>query len=98
VIDFLEWVDVQHMRKNQYEEHLFRCEDDRFDLDMCIQSNMSAIRAMSQLEAQLAELDHDDKLVFRIPEGALTGIHLRAIQRIYGVALHHPFPPMDGHD
>ena len=25
---------LQHMRKNQYEEALFRCEDDRYELDM----------------------------------------------------------------
>lgn len=32
------------MRKNQYEEALFRCEDDRYELDMAIEQNMSAIR------------------------------------------------------
>ena len=39
----------QHMRKNQYEEALFRCEDDRFELDMTIESNSSAIRAITPL-------------------------------------------------
>ena len=37
------------MRKNQYEEALFRCEDDRFELDMVIESNSSAIRAITPL-------------------------------------------------
>jgi paired amphipathic helix protein Sin3a len=32
------------MRKNQYEEALFRCEDDRFELDMCIETNSSTLR------------------------------------------------------
>ena len=40
---------VQHMRKNQYEEALFRCEDDRFELDMVIERNASAMRAMAPL-------------------------------------------------
>lgn len=75
------------MRKNQYEEHLFRCEDDRFDLDMCIQCNASAMRAMAPLEAVLAHMDQEDRQTYRIPEGALTAIHLRAIQRIYGAGL-----------
>jgi hypothetical protein len=35
---------VQLMRKNQYEEALFRCEDDRFELDMCIETNASTLR------------------------------------------------------
>ena len=40
---------AQHMRKNQYEEALFRCEDDRFELDMVIESNASAIRHITPL-------------------------------------------------
>ncbi len=32
------------MRKNQYEEALFRCEDDRYDFEMCIEQNKSAMR------------------------------------------------------
>jgi hypothetical protein len=40
---------AQHMRKNQYEEALFRCEDDRFELDMVIEANASAIRAITPL-------------------------------------------------
>ena len=37
------------MRKNQYEEALFRCEDDRFELDMVIERNTSTMRAMGPL-------------------------------------------------
>ena len=40
---------VQHMRKNQYEEALFRCEDDRFELDMVIERNTSTMRTMGPL-------------------------------------------------
>ncbi|KAF5839292.1 hypothetical protein DUNSADRAFT_1165 [Dunaliella salina] len=32
------------MRKNQYEEALFRCEDDRYEFEMCIEQNRSAMR------------------------------------------------------
>jgi hypothetical protein len=34
----------KHMRKNQYEEELFKCEDQRFELDMVIETNKAAIR------------------------------------------------------
>jgi len=37
---------VQHYRKNQYEEALFRAEDDHFELDMIIDQNASAIKAL----------------------------------------------------
>ena len=36
-------------RKNQYEESLFKCEDDRFELDMLIETNASTIRAIEPL-------------------------------------------------
>ena len=41
------------MRKNQYEEALFRVEDDRFELDMMIETNASAMRTMANLARQL---------------------------------------------
>jgi histone deacetylase complex regulatory component SIN3 len=39
---------VQHMRKNQYEEHLVSCEDGRFELDMCIECNCSGCHCYFQ--------------------------------------------------
>lgn len=44
---------VQLMRKNQYEEALFRCEDDRFELDMCIETNASTLRKYHPLFGSL---------------------------------------------
>ena len=35
----------KHYRKNQYEEALFRAEDDHFELDMVIDQNYSAMKA-----------------------------------------------------
>jgi hypothetical protein len=36
----------KHMRRNQYEEALFRCEDERFEIDMVIDSNTATIRVI----------------------------------------------------
>lgn len=80
-------VAAQHMRKNQYEEALFRCEDDRFELDMVIESNASAVRAITPLVQQLSELPPDEKATWRPPPNSLTPIHYRAIQKIYGKPL-----------
>ena len=41
------------MRKNQYEEALFRVEDDRFELDMMIETNSSTLRHLAKLTAEL---------------------------------------------
>ncbi len=58
---------LQHMRKNVYEEQLFRSEDERFELDMVIECGASAIRAMAPLAAQLAPLTPDVKANWRLP-------------------------------
>ena len=78
---------VQHMRKNQYEEALFRCEDDRFDLDMHIETNASAKAALQPINDQLMHMDIEDRTNFRIEDTPLTPIHYTAIRRIYG-AIH----------
>lgn len=43
----------RHMRKNQYEEVLFRCEDMRFEIDMCIDSNATTMQRLSKIYDEL---------------------------------------------
>lgn len=78
---------LQHMRKNQYEEALFRCEDDRYELDMAIEQNASAIRAAKPLCEEILKMAPEDKQTYRVPENALTPIHYRIIGKIYGELL-----------
>eukprot|EP00826_Nyctotherus_ovalis_P057365 TRINITY_DN7838_c0_g5_i2.p2 TRINITY_DN7838_c0_g5~~TRINITY_DN7838_c0_g5_i2.p2 ORF type:complete len:315 (+),score=33.86 TRINITY_DN7838_c0_g5_i2:104-1048(+) len=42
-------VSFQVMRKNQYEEHLFNCEDERFELDMAINSYDASIQLLEEV-------------------------------------------------
>ena len=56
------------MRKNQYEEALFRCEDDRFELDMVIENGTSAIRALRPLATILASLPPEAKAHWKLPQ------------------------------
>ena len=72
------------MRKNQYEEALFRAEDDRFELDMVIECVTSTIQRLQPLAEQLEALGPEEKTNFRIPEAALGPIHYRSISKIYG--------------
>ena len=44
------------MRKNQYEEALFRCEDDRMEIDMVLETNKSAIEALEKVHKEIAEM------------------------------------------
>ncbi|KAL0385641.1 UNVERIFIED_CONTAM: Paired amphipathic helix protein Sin3-like 3 [Sesamum radiatum] len=73
----------KHMRKNQYEESLFRCEDDRFELDMLLESvNATAKRVEELLDSMNAHTNKTDS-PFCI-EDHLTALNLRCIERLYG--------------
>lgn len=73
----------KHMRKNQYEESLFRCEDDRFELDMLLESvNVSTKRVEELLEKINNNTIKTDSPI-RI-EDHFTALNLRCIERLYG--------------
>ncbi|KAK9806462.1 hypothetical protein WJX73_010057 [Symbiochloris irregularis] len=75
----------KHMRKNQYEEALFRCEDDRFELDMAIERNASTIRALQPLVEAIQALPEgsDERVSYRPPPQAISPIHMRSIVSLY---------------
>lgn len=70
-------------RKNQYEEALFRCEDDRFELDMVIETNAAALRALLPVAAAIEALSIDDRAAFKLGMTALSPVHTRAVERVY---------------
>ncbi|XP_057509784.1 paired amphipathic helix protein Sin3-like 4 [Actinidia eriantha] len=72
----------KHMRKNQYEESLFQCEDDRFELDMLLESvNVTTKRVEELLDKINANTIKTDSLL-RI-EDHFTALNLRCIERLY---------------
>ncbi|XP_010453632.1 PREDICTED: paired amphipathic helix protein Sin3-like 2 [Camelina sativa] len=73
----------KHMRRNQYEESLFRCEDDRFELDMLLESVGSAAKSTEELLNIIIEKKISFEGSFRI-EDHLTALNLRCIERLYG--------------
>ncbi len=73
------------MRKNQYEEALFRAEDDRFELDMVIECGASTIQRLQPLAEKLLALEPDERANFRIPDGVMGPVHYRSVQKIYGM-------------
>ncbi|KAL4362985.1 hypothetical protein GQ457_04G006650 [Hibiscus cannabinus] len=73
----------KHMRKNQYEESLFRCEDDRFELDMLLES----VNATTKRVEELLEKINSNIIKMDTPiriEEHLTALNLRCIERLYG--------------
>ncbi|GJQ13517.1 hypothetical protein GpartN1_g5308.t1 [Galdieria partita] len=74
----------KHMRKNQYEDNLFRCEDDRYELDMVIETNAATIAKLEPIAAAVQQMTLEQRSRYALAEGILSPIHLKAIERIYG--------------
>ncbi|CAH8253403.1 unnamed protein product [Arabidopsis lyrata] len=72
-----------HMRKNQYEESLFKCEDDRFELDMLLESVNSTTKHVEELLAKINSNELKTNSPIRV-EDHLTALNLRCIERLYG--------------
>jgi histone deacetylase complex regulatory component SIN3 len=72
------------MRKNQFEDNLFRCEDDRYELDLVIETNASTILKLEPIAVTIAKLPSADKQRHFLADGALSAVNFNAIQRIYG--------------
>ena len=50
------------MRRNQYEEALFRCEDDHFEADVILETTRSAIAQLELLQKELEALEEDGRV------------------------------------
>ncbi|CAK9139177.1 unnamed protein product [Ilex paraguariensis] len=73
----------KHMRRNQYEESLFRCEDDRFELDMLLECVSSSAKHAEELLNNLNGSSINPESRIRI-EDYFTALNLRCIERLYG--------------
>lgn len=74
-------------RKTQYEEYIYRCEDERFELDIVIESNLLTIRVLEAVRRKIDKMSIDEKNRFKLDDtlgGTSCVIHQRAIRRIYG--------------
>ncbi|GFP95198.1 paired amphipathic helix protein sin3-like 2 [Phtheirospermum japonicum] len=73
----------KHMRRNQFEESLFRCEDDRFELDMLLESVSSTAKQAEELLNNITNNSLGSDGPIRIEE-FFTALSLRCIERLYG--------------
>ncbi|XP_052754275.1 paired amphipathic helix protein Sin3b isoform X2 [Galleria mellonella] len=74
-------------RKTQYEEYIYRCEDERFELDVVIETNASTIRVLEGVQKKLSRMSPEDAAKYRLDDclgGHSPTIHQRALRRIYG--------------
>lgn len=74
-------------RKNQYEEYMYRCEDERFELDVVIETNASTIRVLEGVAKKLNRMNAEDVAKYRLDDclgGSSPILHQKALRRIYG--------------
>ncbi|XP_059390396.1 paired amphipathic helix protein Sin3a [Carassius carassius] len=74
-------------KKTQYEEHIYRCEDERFELDVVLETNLATIRVLEAVQKRLSRMTAEEQAKFRLDNtigGSSEVIHRKAIQRIYG--------------
>jgi len=83
----------RHMMKNQHEEELFKCEEDRFEIDMIIDSNYTTIRILEPLAEEIAnmrsleesqESNAGPRFQLQLEKRNISCIHLNSISRLYG--------------
>ncbi|KAL6507331.1 hypothetical protein OROGR_023526 [Orobanche gracilis] len=73
----------KHMRRNQYEESLFRCEDDRFELDMLLESVSSTAERAEELLNGITNNTIGSDGPIKVEE-YFSALNLRCIERLYG--------------
>ncbi|XP_054889239.1 SIN3 transcription regulator family member Aa [Poeciliopsis prolifica] len=74
-------------KKTQYEEHIYRCEDERFELDVVLETNLATIRVLEMVQRKLSRMSAEEQAKFRLDNtlgGSSEVVHRKAIQRIYG--------------
>ena len=73
-------------RKNQYEETLFRIEEERHEYDYYIESNLRTIQTLETIANKIANMSEEEKQVFKLPPGlggtSLT-IYKKVIRKVY---------------
>ena len=84
----------KHMAKNVHEEELFKCEEDRFEVDMIIDSNYCTIRILEPIAEEIANIKtleergeangNTPRFSLQLEKRNLSSIHLNSISRLYG--------------
>ncbi|XP_018026656.1 paired amphipathic helix protein Sin3a isoform X2 [Hyalella azteca] len=74
-------------RKTTFEEYIYRCEDERFELDVVLETNLATMRVLEGVQRKLNRMSAESAARFTLDDclgGSSPTIHQRAIRRIYG--------------
>jgi len=74
-------------RKTQYEENIYRTEDERFEFDVVLETNRDTVKVLECVQKKMSRMPPEEAARYKLDDG-LGGtsptIHQRAIRRIYG--------------
>lgn len=73
-------------RKNQYEEILFKIEEERLEFDYHMESNLRTIQTLETIANRIANMTPEQKANFKLPPGLghnSTTIYKKVIRKIY---------------
>jgi paired amphipathic helix protein Sin3a len=74
-------------RKTQYEEFIYRTEDERFEFDIVLETNKDTIKVLECVQKKMTRMPPEEAARYRLDDclgGSSPTIHQRAIRRIYG--------------
>ena len=71
------------MRKNQYEEQLFNCEDERFELDMTLNMYTAAIETLENIQREVIAARNEGR-EYIIQKSLFSSVKFKAIYEVYG--------------
>lgn len=73
-------------RKNQYEEILFKIEEERHEFDYYMESNLRTIQTLETIANRIANMTPEQKVNFKLPPGlghTSSTIYKKVIRKIY---------------
>lgn len=74
-------------KKNQFEEALFKCEDERYELDLLIDHNLATIAVFEPLAKRFEAMPLEERAGQQLPSnlgGTSEVIYRKAIRKVYG--------------
>lgn len=74
-------------RKTQFEEIIYRTEDERFELDVVIETNSTTIRVLEGVQKKISRMSPEEVSRYRLDDclgGSSPTIQQRALKRLYG--------------
>lgn len=74
-------------RKTPYQDQIHQAEDERFELDLVIETNLATIRVLEMVQKKIDRMTSEEKANFKLDDnlgGNSKVLHQLAIRRIYG--------------